>query len=262
MSTSFRSVIITGANSGIGLALAKRLAGPGTHLLLIGRDVSRLQSAADICRKCGAVAETRSIDVRDADELAECLLAFDANFPIDLIIANAGIEANIVAGRATESHSDTIRQLRVNLEGALNTVMPLIEPMRARKRGHIALVASLAGLTPMPDHPAYGASKAGLIAWGEALMVGLARDGIAVTIVCPGYVDTPMSHRFQGTRPFQISADDAAGRIIEGITRRKPLVAFPWPLAILSRLSRWLPYGARSFVINRWFRNTSRSPGD
>lgn len=261
MNTLFRSVIITGANSGIGLALAKRLAASDTHLLLIGRDVTRLQLAADICRKCGAVAETRSIDVRDADELAESLLSFDANFPVELIIANAGIEATIVAGRATESHSDAIRQLRVNLEGALNTVIPLIEPMRARKRGHIALIASLAGLTPMPDHPAYAASKAGLIAWGEALMIGLAQDGITVTIVCPGYVDTPMSHRFPGTRPFQISADDAAARILEGIARRKSFVAFPWPLAILSRLSRWLPYNVRSFVINRWFRNATRSPG-
>ena len=225
-------------------------------MLLIGRDAMRLENAGNTCRAAGATVETRAVDVCHADELATHVLAFDARYSVDLIIANAGIEARTAPGMATEAHADAVRQLRVNLEGAFNTVMPLIEPMRARRGGHIALVASLAGVTPMPDHPAYSASKAGLIAWGEALLLGLARDGVAVTIICPGYVDTLMSRQY--TRPFQISADDAAGRIIRGLTARRAVVAFPWPLVTLSTLSCLLPFSVRAFVINRWFRKANK----
>jgi short-subunit dehydrogenase len=196
------------------------------------------------------------IDVREAEALARTIAAFDLRHTVDLVIANAGVEGSLGPQTTAEPLASAVAQIRVNLEGAINTVTPLLEPMRRRKHGSIALIASLAGLAPLPDQPAYSASKAGLIAWGEALVSWLHRDGISVSVVCPGFVDTPMKHAYRGARPFEIGAEDAAARIMRGIERRRPMIAFPWPLALLVRLGAIAPAPLRRAVIERWFRSS------
>ena len=260
MSPEFRSIVITGASSGIGLALALRVAASGVALLLIGRDETRLQAAAQRCRERGATAEIAVIDVRDAETLAQALARFDAKSPVDLVIANAGVEGSLGPGRTAEPLASATAQLRINLEGAINTVTPLIEPMRGRKRGAIALIASLAGLAPLPDQPAYSASKAGLIAWGQALIPWLRSDGISVSIVCAGFVATRMKDAYRGARPFEISAEQAAAKIMRGIERRRPMIAFPWPLALLARAGAFVPAALSRAVVDRWFRSSVETP--
>jgi short-subunit dehydrogenase len=255
MSPEFCSVVITGASSGIGRALALRIAAPGITLLLIGRDPARLQAAAQLCRDQGAAAEIAAIDVRDAEILAQALMGFDVKNPVDLVIANAGVEGSLGPERAVEPLASATAQLRINLEGAINTVTPLIEPMRRRGRGAIGLIASLAGLAPLPDQPAYSASKAGLIGWGQALIPWLRPDGISVSIVCPGFVATGMKDSYRGARPFELSAEQAATKIIRGIERQRPMIVFPWPLALLVRAGAFVPARLRHAIADRWFRS-------
>jgi short-subunit dehydrogenase len=255
MSAAFRSVVITGASSGIGLALALRVAATGVAILLIGRDRPRLQHAAHLCRDQGAAAETAAIDVRDTEKLSQALSNFDAKCPVDLVIANAGVEGSLGPERTAEPLSNITAQLRINLEGAINTVTPLIEPMRMRGRGSIALIASLAGLAPLPDQPAYSASKAGLIGWGEALIPWLRPYGVSVSIVCPGFVATGMKDAYRGARPFEISAEQAAMKIMRGIERRRAMIAFPWPLVLLVRARSFVPAALSRAVAERWFRS-------
>ena len=122
----FCSIVITGASSGIGLALATHYARRGAVLLLVGRDPTRLEAAAAQCRASGATVETAAIDVCDAPALGSRLLSFDAVSPVDLVIANAGITGSLGPGRSAEPLAEAVAQLRINLEGAINTVTPLI----------------------------------------------------------------------------------------------------------------------------------------
>ena len=246
-----RSIVITGAGRGIGAALARVYAGPGATLLLIGRDAGRLGEVAAECRAKGATVETASIDVTETDALAAALLAFDAAHPVDLLIANAGVSGGLEAGRRAESFETARRQLRINLEGAIATATPLIEPMRARKGGQIALMSSLAALQPIGDTPAYSASKAGILVWGEALGDFLAPDGVGVSVICPGFVTSDMSARYGGPKPFEMSADEAAALIRRKLAKGCAVIAFPWQVLAAIRFGRIVPRALRRFFLSR-----------
>ena len=245
------SVIVTGAGRGIGAALARVYAGPGVSMLLIGRDVARLEAVAAECAAKGASVETAGIDVTDHERLAERLIAFDKAHPVDLLIANAGVSGGLEPGRGFETFATAQRQLRINLEGAVATVTPLVDPMRARKRGRIAVMSSLAALQPVGDTAAYSASKAGVLAWGEALGDFVAPDGITVSVICPGFVTSDMSQRYLGPKPFEMSADEAARLIRRKIDAGRPVIAFPWQIVAAIRAGRMLPRAVRRLFLSR-----------
>ena len=240
--TAGRTTVITGASSGIGAALALRLARrPGAVLGLIGRDVARLESVAASCRAAGAQAVTAALDVRDRAGLAAWLLAFDKDQPIDAAIANAGIAAGSMPGGHPERGEQIFAITDINLGGMLNFVVPLVPLMQGRRRGQFVLVSSLSAYAPLPDAAAYSASKAAVRTYGLALRQFLKRDGVGVTTVCPGFVTTPMSQTFRGWKPFEMSANAAAGRIAEAMDKNRRLVNFPFALAAVSRLTPLVP---------------------
>lgn len=234
-----RAIVISGASRGIGAALALRLAGPGAALALIGRDEVELGRVAEACRTRGASAVELAVDIRDRDALRERLFAFDNRYPVDLVLANAGVA--LPAGDDEALESGSYGEIEVNLVGALNTILPFVPLMRARRRGQLALVSSLAALAPLPDSPGYSGSKAALLVYGLALRERLRAAGIRVNVICPGYVETDMGSRYQGWRPLLMSADAAAERILRGLERNQPVVAFPRSLALVARLSTLVP---------------------
>ena len=195
------SIVITGASSGIGAALALALAGTGRPLVLVGRNEERLATVSAQCGAAGADVEVLILDIRDRQAMADALLAVDERKPVGLVIANAGVTAGSPAPGEREADADAYRLLDINLTGALNTVLPLVPGLRARRRGQIVFISSIAAFTPLPDAPAYSASKAALLSYGLALRQKLRADGIAVNVVCPGYVTTPMSQSYKGWKP-------------------------------------------------------------
>lgn len=248
MSRIFHRIVLTGASSGIGAALARELAAPGVSMLLIARDAARLRAVAEDAALKGAAAEICALDVTDAAEMKAALLAYDAAGPVDLVIANAGVSAGLGPDRAPEDPAAAERVWRVNYLGARNAVDPLIPAMRARRAGHLALVSSLAALSPLADMPSYSASKAALRAYGVSLRRWLRPEGVHVTVLCPGFVTSPMSARHHGAKPFELPAERAAAIMARGLARRRPLVTFPAGLALLS----WL--GARCPpLLSDWF---------
>lgn len=234
-----RSIVITGASSGIGEALALLYAAPGVALALTGRDSTRLEAVAQRCRAAGARVDAAVIDVADRTAMADWLVRVDAADPVDLLIANAGMSAGTGDGGETEEQARRI--LAVNIDGVLNSIHPLLPAMRARRRGQIALMASLAGFRGLPGAPAYCASKAMVRVYGEALRGDLAGEGIGVSVICPGFVKSRMTAVNRFPMPFLMETDAAARVIRRGLERNAARIAFPWPMMAAVWLLALLP---------------------
>src|SRR5204863_5807301 len=229
MRAPFRVIVITGASSGLGAALALLYAGPGVAMGLVGRDPERLAASAAACRTAGATVESAMIDVADGRALAGWLEIFDESYPVELLIANAGTSAGPDPDTPGEPLAVTERQLATNLLGAVHTIAPLVPRLCGRGHGRIVAIASVAAFRGLPYSPGYCASKAGLRAYAEALRPQLASYGVGVTVVCPGFFSSPMTDRWEGPRPFLVSTEPAARRIKRGTDPGARRRRFPWP---------------------------------
>ena len=240
-----RVIAITGASSGLGHALALKCAAPGVTLALIARNAARLEVTATQVRAKGADVSLGKIDVRDRAAMSEFLLETDAATPIDCLIASAGVTMVTPAASDVEDLTKSAELFDVNLNGVMNALAPVAPRMRRRGAGQIALFGSVAAFAPPPDSPSYAASKAAIVAFGLATRALYHADGVSVSVVCPGFVDTPMTGSFDSAKPFLISAEDAAQRIRRGLERRKAIIAFPWPLYLATRFQQLLPDALR-----------------
>ncbi|HEU4825343.1 MAG TPA: SDR family NAD(P)-dependent oxidoreductase [Dongiaceae bacterium] len=225
-------ILITGASSGIGAALALAYARPGAHLALGGRNQERLAEVAARAEARGAGISTASVDVRDRDAVADWVNASDDRAPLDLVIANAGISGGTHGGPETAEQTRAI--FAVNLEGVLNVALPAIPRMIARRRGQIAIISSLAAYRGFPGAPAYSGSKAAVKVWGEALRADLAPQGVKVNVVMPGFIRSPMTDANDFPMPFLMPAERAAEIIRRGLAANRPRIAFPFPTAFLA----------------------------
>lgn len=254
-----RSVLITGASSGIGRALALAYAEPGIFLHLGGRDTARLANAADACRARGATVVARIVDVRDAASVAAWV---ESAGHLDLAIANAGIAGGIDDG-APESASQVRKIFATNLDGALNVALPALAKMQAQPpgpggvRGRIATVASIAAFVASPSAPSYCASKAALDAWTVATATSARAHGVRLTSVCPGFIRTPMTEKNPFPMPGLMESDRAARIIVRAIEAGRVRIAFPWWMAAATHLVGLLPPGLTGALMAR----TAGKPG-
>jgi short-subunit dehydrogenase len=261
MAQAFNTVVITGASSGIGKALALCYARGGTVLGLLGRDAGRLAKIASECRGLGATVSIDALDVRSRADMAQWLHDFDDLTPIDLLIANAGVMAGRAADADLEDASFSHDVMEINVLGVLNSVQPILPRMLARGRGQIGIVSSIAGFIPLPDAPSYSASKAAVLNYGLGLRAAVHDSGIGVSVICPGYVNTPMMDQESGAKPFAMTAKAAADLIARGLQRNRPIIAFPFLFALITRIGGLLPDTVRRWTMRPYrFSVTARTP--
>ncbi|MGH1376011.1 MAG: SDR family NAD(P)-dependent oxidoreductase [Alphaproteobacteria bacterium] len=245
-----KTIIITGASSGIGQELAKYYAQKGITLGLIGRNQTRLDQTATICREQGAHVITKIIDVRKREELITWMKTIDDQYPVDLLIANAGISAGTGNNTTSESPEQIHAIFDINLYGVLNTIEALQARMIERGHGQIALLGSLAGFKGWPGAPAYCASKAAVKTYGEALRGALRKTGVRVNVICPGFIKSAITDANDFPMPFLMNADKAAQIIAKGLHQNKGQIAFPIATKGIVWLSMVIPYRLSEFLLS------------
>jgi short-subunit dehydrogenase len=251
--TPIRRVIITGASSGIGAALAREYSRRGALVGLIARREADLQALAE---KLATPTEIFALDVRASAAMQAAAASFiSRNGCPDIVIANAGVST----GTLTEQPEDLAAfqdVLDINVVGMVNTFQPYIAAMRDAGRGTLVGIASIAGYRGLPGAAAYSASKAAAISYLESLRVELRASGIKVITICPGYIATPMTVANHYPMPFILSADAAARAMVKLIDHGKTFAVIPWQMAIVARVLRVLP----NWLYDRLFGNAPRKP--
>ncbi|CAK8162584.1 Short-chain dehydrogenase [Candidatus Xenohaliotis californiensis] len=248
------NILITGASSGIGASLAIEYSKKTNvkNIFLFGRNIKHLHYTMKQCKAIGIKnisISLHSIDVCNKkdmmDEIQQILRKINT---IDIIIANAGISAGITSNLEKINQIEKIFQ--TNLNGVINTIQPAIDNMREKKNGHIVVMSSMASFIPIPKCPSYCASKVAVRFYAEALSTLLAKHNIKTTIVCPGYIKTPLTDANNFYMPFLMDTKKASRIIVHGINKQLLYIIFPKRLHLLIIIFSLLPKKLKNMFFN------------
>jgi len=240
MSYANRTAIITGASGGIGRSLAVALAKAGARVGVIARRADLLQELVREVRDSGGTIEAAAADVSDREGLTAAIRKLETVLgPTDLLIANAGVGLPSQAG---PDHVNAVETMtKVNFFGVMYAFDAVMGAMLARNSGHLVAVASLAAFKGLPGAAGYCASKAAVMAYCESLRIELYESKVAITCVCPGFIDTAMTKANNAPMPFLMDPDEAAKRILQALRRRPKVYSFPKIMRLVMGLAKWAP---------------------
>ncbi len=245
-------VLITGATGQLGAALSRKLAAQARRLSLCALDQEELDALGVTLRRdyLPPVA-TAALDVRDGDALAAWVGALNAAHPIDWVIMNAGLGGQLAAGEVMETPERTAELVDVNLKGVLNVLHSALPLLLRQGHGQLVIVSSLSALIGYDKAPVYAATKAALRVLALSLRPALRGQGVSLTLVCPGFLDQPMQAGRAGWRPFSITAEAAADKIVRAAERGSAQLHFPFSMTTLVRTLALLPLPLRDAVYRR-----------
>ncbi|MBW9086629.1 SDR family NAD(P)-dependent oxidoreductase [Rhizobium wenxiniae] len=241
---------ITGASSGIGRAVALRLADRGWRVAVSARSLEKLEALA---RERPGLIHAYPLDITDGEALRNAVKDIEQSLgPIDLALFSAG---GYVRESARRFDAEKLADLfNLNVVGTAHALEAVMAPMIARGYGHIAVIASVAGYIGLPGGGIYGATKSALITLCEALRPQLEREGIVLQVINPGFVDTPMTKTNDFPMPFLIGQDEAAEAILKGLDSKRFEIVFPWKMKVAMKLLAAMPYAISLAVTRRMLR--------
>lgn len=246
---NFGNVWVIGASSGIGEAFARLIEDECQNVAISARSSDKLEKIRSETKRLTPFP----VDVTSAEAVEEVANTIEARFgSIDLVVVCSGYWAVMPADRLDLKKMRTA--MDVNFFGAVNTVAAVVPGMKARKRGRIVIVSSVAGYRGLPQSAAYGPTKAALMNLAETLKIDLEPFGIDVSIVNPGFVDTPMTRTNKFTMPGMIGVEEAAQSMLAGIRKEKFAVLFPFVFANTVRLANLVPNWLFFWGIRRMLR--------
>jgi len=250
---SHSRLFITGASSGIGLALAQHYLERGALVGAIARRGDLLQALAE---KFPQQVHCYALDVRDASAVQAAAQNFIAQVGVpDIVIANAGVSIGTLSEFAEDL--DAFQQvIDINLLGMVKTFQPFVAAMRDTGKGTLVGIASVAGVRGLPGASAYSASKAATISYLESLRVELHGSGVKVVTICPGYIKSQMTAANPYPMPFILDADVAASRMADSIKRQSSFAVIPWQMGLVAWVLSLLP----RFLYDRLFAHAPRKP--
>lgn len=250
MSTSPPVSFITGASSGIGRSLARRIAHEGHAVALIARRKDLLDELALEIERSGGTALAIACDVTDAASVHRAVrTAESALGPVTRLVANVGGGERMRVDTFSAAHIE--RALTLNVMSTALCIEAILPGMLRREAGHIVAVGSLAGYRGVPGAGGYSAAKAALANMVESLRIDLRPRGIQVTLLSPGFVRSKPKGK---NRPFELELEAATARMHRAILARKPLYAFPWSVALLVNGCRLLPASLYDALFTRYRR--------
>ena len=248
--TATKLAWITGASSGIGRAVALKLADRGWRVAVSARSLEKLEALA---RERPGLIHAYPLDITDGKALRDAVEDIEKSLgPIDLALFSAG---GYVRESARRFDAEKLAYLfNLNVVGTGHALQAVMAPMIARGRGHIAVIASVAGYIGLPGGGIYGATKSALITLCEALRPQLEREGVVLQVINPGFVDTPMTKTNDFPMPFLIGQDEAAEAILKGLDSKRFEIVFPWKMKVAMKLLAAMPYAISLAITRRMLR--------
>lgn len=250
-------VWIIGASTGIGREVAHQIASKSNHVWVSARNVAKLDEVVTLASNISSIP----LDINQPQQLveaAEKIQASDsAGSALDLVVISSAVG---LMSKLPKLDLELYRQsMETNYMGTVNAISAVLPAMVAQGKGHIALIASVAGYRGLPNGAPYAPTKAALINLAECIRPSLLRLGITVSVINPGFVETPMTAQNKFKMPFLLQADEAARRIIRGLERRKYEIAFPAPIVILLKFLRLLPNSLFFLIAERMMPDRKKS---
>jgi short-subunit dehydrogenase len=245
-----KTVVITGASSGIGKDLAVLLASHGANLALVARRQAMLEAAQAECKEAGGDAVSFVGDVTDADGMTRMRDAVLERWGVaDIVIANAGVGGlNPGDNFSLDVHRKVVE---INCIGLANTLIPFVPSMIERKAGHLVGISSLAAFRGLPNAGSYSSSKAAQMVFLESLRVDLRKHDVAVSCIHPGFVESEMTDHNDFFMPFKMSTRKSSELIARAIENRKASYLYPWQMRLVTAVNRNLPRFIYDTVVPR-----------